>query len=200
VAKTPVDEIHLFDGDQFLQHNAFRAPGAPALEALEGGPNKATYFAKLYDRMHKGINAHPYFLDESNIHELDSMDFVFICMDKGESKRTVVERLRARGTPFIDVGMGVYLVDNALGGIIRVTTGTAEKSDHLDSPVILPVSDGGINNEYNRNIQVADLNALNAALAVMRWKKLRGFYHDLGHEHFASFTIERATLINEERS
>lgn len=27
-AKTPVDQIHLFDGDTFLQHNAFRAPGA----------------------------------------------------------------------------------------------------------------------------------------------------------------------------
>jgi len=29
VAKTPVGEIHLFDGDEFLQHNAFRTPGAP---------------------------------------------------------------------------------------------------------------------------------------------------------------------------
>src|SRR4029077_3976551 len=26
VAKTPVEEIHLFDGDVFSQHNAFRAP------------------------------------------------------------------------------------------------------------------------------------------------------------------------------
>ena len=28
VAKTPVEEIHLFDGDDFQNHNAFRAPGA----------------------------------------------------------------------------------------------------------------------------------------------------------------------------
>src|SRR5665647_768400 len=28
VAKTPVEEIHLFDGDGFETHNAFRAPGA----------------------------------------------------------------------------------------------------------------------------------------------------------------------------
>ena len=28
VAKTPVEEIHLFDGDVFLNHNAFRCPGA----------------------------------------------------------------------------------------------------------------------------------------------------------------------------
>jgi hypothetical protein len=28
ISKTPVSEIHLFDGDYFLQHNSFRAPGA----------------------------------------------------------------------------------------------------------------------------------------------------------------------------
>ena len=32
LAKTPVDEILLFDGDEFLQHNAFRAPGAASVE------------------------------------------------------------------------------------------------------------------------------------------------------------------------
>jgi hypothetical protein len=30
-AKTHVKEIHLFDGDTFFQHNAFRAPGAANL-------------------------------------------------------------------------------------------------------------------------------------------------------------------------
>jgi hypothetical protein len=34
VAKTEVAEIHLFDGDVFSQHNAFRAPGAPSLRGL----------------------------------------------------------------------------------------------------------------------------------------------------------------------
>ena len=41
VAKTPVWEIHLFDGDAFLQHNAFRSPGAPSLDELEAQPPKA---------------------------------------------------------------------------------------------------------------------------------------------------------------
>jgi hypothetical protein len=35
VAKTPVKEIHLFDGDSFLNHNAFRSPGAPSIEDLK---------------------------------------------------------------------------------------------------------------------------------------------------------------------
>ncbi len=28
IAKTPAKEIHLFDGDRYFQHNAFRSPGA----------------------------------------------------------------------------------------------------------------------------------------------------------------------------
>jgi len=32
VAKTPVGEIHPFDGDAFYNHNAFRAPGAASVE------------------------------------------------------------------------------------------------------------------------------------------------------------------------
>ena len=33
--------------------------------------------------------------------------------------------------------------------------------------------------EYATNIQIADLNALNALMAVIKWKKLSGFYQDL---------------------
>ena len=40
VAKTPMAEIHLFDGDKLLQHNAFRAPGAPSIETLKEAPLK----------------------------------------------------------------------------------------------------------------------------------------------------------------
>jgi len=34
MAKTPVREIHLFDGDQFEQHSAFRAPGAASIDDI----------------------------------------------------------------------------------------------------------------------------------------------------------------------
>ncbi len=34
LAKTPAKEIHLFDGDKFSSHNAFRAPGAPSKDDL----------------------------------------------------------------------------------------------------------------------------------------------------------------------
>ena len=40
---------------------------------------------------------------------------------------------------------------------------------------------------YSHNIQIAELNALNAALAVIKWKKLAGFYVDLEGEHFTVY-------------
>ena len=55
------------------------------------------------------------------------------------------------------------------------------------------------NNDYSRNIQVADLNALNAAMAVIKWKKLLGFYHDFECEHFSAYTLDGNRLNNEDR-
>ena len=47
VAKTPVREIRLFDSDEFLTHNAFRAPGAPTLEELREAPKKVDYLKRI---------------------------------------------------------------------------------------------------------------------------------------------------------
>ena len=47
---------------------------------------------------------------------------------------------------------------------------------------------------YRSNIQVADLNALNAALAVMRWKQYMGFYLDQELAHNLNFTLPFQSL------
>src|SRR5207237_4071376 len=62
VAKTPVREIHLFDGDRFSQHNAFRSPGAPSIDDLKKQPPKAAFFAEVYSRMHRGIVPHEHYM------------------------------------------------------------------------------------------------------------------------------------------
>ena len=95
VAKTEVAEIHIIDGDVFSQHNAFRAPGAPSLEELEGKPQKVARFGALYSNMHKGIVVHDVFFDETNVALLDGLDFVFVCVYRGPVKRVIVDRLVA---------------------------------------------------------------------------------------------------------
>jgi hypothetical protein len=197
VAKTPVKEIHLFDGDELLQHNGFRSPGAPSLEELRAKPKKAAHFNALYSRMHRGIVDHEDYLHAGNIEQLRGTDFVFLCLDKGTAKSAIVAQLLEYSIPFVDVGMGVYLADERLGGVLRVTTVTPAKREHLQFRI--PFSDGDGNNEYAKNIQIADLNALNAALAVIKWKKLCGFYSDFEHEHHSTYTIDGNIIINEDR-
>jgi hypothetical protein len=197
VTKTPVREIHLYDGDVFLQHNAFRSPGAPSGDELRAKLPKVTYFKNLYSRMHRGIHDHAVYVDAGNVNELGDMDFVFLCLDKGSAKRAIVEKLEELNLPFLDVGMGIHLSNGSLGGIVRVTTSTEKKRDHLRGRVSF--GDAAAANEYDRNIQIADLNALNAALAVVKWKKVFGFYRDLKSEHHCQFSIDGNLLLNDDR-
>lgn len=198
LAKTPVREIYLFDGDEFRQYNAFRCPGAPTLETLRARPKKVNYLAAQYAPMRKGIVPNAVFIDEGNAGLLDEMDFVFICVDSGAAKRPVVERLEASGIPFIDVGMGIQIGDDNLLGIIRATTSTPERRDHFRRHVGL--GEGDADDAYTTNIQIADLNALNATLAVIRWKKMCGFYADFEDEHSTNYTIDGNMITNTDKT
>ena len=197
-AKTPIGEIHLFDGDLFLTHNAFRAPGAASIGELREKQYKVDYFRHLYAKMRRNIVAHNVYVDASNVHLLHEMDFIFLCLDKGKAKRFIIDSLEETDISFIDVGIGVEHTDDTLCGIVRVTTSTAVKRDHVIGKNRIPFTDER-ENAYSRNIQIADLNALNAALAVVKWKKLYGFYGDLEKEHFSAYAIDGNLLINEDQ-
>lgn len=200
VAKTPVSEIAIFDGDTFLQHNAFRAPGAPSAEQLRELPAKVIYLAAIYSRMHRGIVPHAFAISEDTIDKIGVLDFAFVCMDPGTPKRLLVEYLECNGIPFVDVGMGIELIDDRLTGLVRVTASTPEMRGHIRNPGRVSFKDGGKDNIYAKNIQIADLNALNAALAVIRWKKFFGFYADLGREHHANFAVNGNAIVNEDQA
>jgi Domain of unknown function (DUF6791)/ThiF family len=192
VAKTPAKKIHIFDADRALTHNAFRAPGAPTIEELRIQPLKVEYFASIYSRMHRGIVPHPVEIDATNIALLEGMSFVFLCMEGGTAKRAIIDKLEAIGIPFVDVGMGLYAKKGSLGGMLRSVISMPEAREAARGRISFASDDA--ENEYDKNIQVADLNALNACLAVMAWKKMRGFYFDLGKERFVSFTIANTLL------
>jgi hypothetical protein len=198
IAKTPIKEIHLFDGDTFYQHNAFRSPGAPSGEELDEKLYKTSYFERQYAKMRRGIFSHPFYINPLNLHFLQEMDFVFLCIDSGEARKLIIQSLENFSIPFIDVGIGVYMNGDCIGGLLRVTASTPELRKHVWDKNRIPFSDGD-NNEYTNNIQVADLNALNASLAVIRWKKMFGYYFDFEHEHFSVYTIDGNSLDNEDR-
>jgi hypothetical protein len=188
VSKTPVSAIHLFDADTFDQHNAFRAPGAVSIEDLAVHRAKVDHFAAIYSRLHRGIVPHAERIQHGSLSALDKMDFVFICIDEVGPKRAICQRLDRASIPFIDTGIGLELADDGLFGLVRVTASTAEtRQAALES---IPGSEGGIDDPYRTNIQVAELNALNAAMAVVKWKRLFGFYRDADRCHQAIFDVE----------
>lgn len=195
VAKTPVTEIRLYDDDVFLQHNAFRAPGAASPDELRAAPAKVDYLAGVYSRMHRRVRPYRMRITHETAAHLNELDFVFICMDSGPTKREIIEALLLKGTPFIDTGMGVHCVDGRLLGLVRLTVGTAMKSDHLGRRISYAAAE---EDAYATNIQIAELNMLNAALAVIKWKKIVGFYHDVEHEHQTTYSIDSGMLLHED--
>lgn len=197
IAKTPVAEIHLYDGDRFGQHNAFRGPGAASRAELEARPQKVDYWKQRYSPMHQKIFEHDYFLDESNVSELQAMAFVFVALDDPEAKQPIIAELERSGLPFIDIGMGVYEVDASLRGLVRVTASTPHMREHVSERVSLGRGAGG--GDYDRNIQIAELNSLNAALAVIRFKKHFGFYADDAGEHNSIYVLSENELLSEDR-
>jgi hypothetical protein len=195
VAKTPVGGIHLYDSDFLETHNAFRAPGAATIEQLNERPRKVDYYKAIYDAIHRHVFAYPVDVDESNIEELSDADFVFVSIEGNDAKRFVLEKLEEYRVPFIDVGMGIYQTGDSLGGIVRTTTGLPDHTDHIWRD--LTFTEGDDADEYDKNIQLADLNMLNAALAVVRWKRLFGFYFDFDNELTSEYTVDGNHMLNE---
>jgi hypothetical protein len=92
--------------------------------------------------------------------------------------------------------MGLELDDGSLGGILRVTASTPDKRDHIRNRISF--AGGGEKNVYATNIQINELNALNAALAVIKWKKMNGVYADLEYEHNSTYTLDGNSIDNED--
>lgn len=197
MAKTPVAELHLFDGDVFATHNAFRSPGAPRKEELTD-PKKVDWFADIYDRMRIGIIRHPYYVGTEQLAEVEGFDFVFVAIDNAKARKIILEGLIALKVPFIDVGIDISIDSQGmLRGQSRFTVGTPEHHAHIPDVVSFDVAP---DNDIYRNIQVGDLNMLNAAMAVKKWKKLRGFYADDMREHHSLYTVATHGLTKEDKA
>lgn len=196
LAKTPTKELHIYDGDEFDLHNAFRAPGAPKKEELTS-PMKVDWFGDIYDRMRLNIIRHPYYVDAANLGELSGFDFVFVAIDNSAARKIILEGLIAMKVPFIDVGMDVEIdKDGQLRGMCRFTVGTLDQHSHVPDVVSFAPAAAG---DVYRNIQVADLNMQNAAMAVTKWKKMCGFYADDMREHHSLYTIATHGLTREDK-
>jgi ThiF family len=195
VAKCPVAELHLYDGDVFSTHNAFRAPGAPTLDQLRAGQAKVDYLARIYSNMKRNVVAHPYPLTAANADELQEMSFVFLAMEGGETKRDLVAALEAAQLPFVDVSLGVVRAagNDLLLASLEVNGSTAENRQTVHDHVDFGTLDE--DDPYEANIQIAELNAMNAAFAVLWWKKHAGIYHHKTLHHHERLNVGFSRLV-----
>lgn len=195
VSKTPVKEIHLFDGDVFCTHNAFRAPGAASFEELCSRQQKTEYFAGKYDNMRDGIIPHAEYLTVDNIDQLLEFDFVFVCIDNGKARKLVVDFLGYNDKSFVDTGIGLIVNESSILGAIRTTYCNPDNFE--EAKVNIPLEDPAADAVYKTNVQISELNALNAALAVIKWKQTKGFYDKLEQDSSDEvvFTINDMRLL-----
>jgi hypothetical protein len=193
LAKTPALTIHLYDGDFFRTHNAFRAPGAAALEDIAAGMTKVDYYTAMYSVMRRGIVPHPVYVTAENTHELLDANFVFLAMDTGLAKKAIVETLTANDIPFIDTGVGLSKDPGGINGQLRITTSTPGRSDHIAKDGLISYFVGE-DAEYDTNLQVDELNAITANIAIVRYKKLLGFYADAENERHTIYGVDSGDL------
>jgi hypothetical protein len=170
-----VREIRAFDHDAFHVHNAFRSPGR--LDEVELGNQKVEVYKSRYDSFRTGLSLAPKFIGAWSAQDIDGVTFAFVCVDKGSSRAGVFDLLISRKIPFIDVGMGLKRRNGLLNGMLRATYYSAEHGQEVRDKGLADLSDDP-DDLYSTNIQIAELNALNACLAVIRFKQLRGFYFE----------------------
>lgn len=174
LGKEEIERIDLYDDDVIEPKNPFRMPGAMSREDASAGHNKALWLASCYAAMRTGVTGYPLRINADNVAELAGADFVFIAVDHGPSRGTIARFLVEQRIPFIDVGIGVDKRSDvaALIARARVTLVTPETAHLVEE---LPAADDSAEAVYS-NIQVLEINALNAMLAVIRFKQYLGFY------------------------
>jgi len=177
LVKTPVREIRAFAGDAYHVHNAYRSPGK--LHESELGEPKAFVYGQRYKGFHKGLTTKQKYLDHACTEDLADVTFAFVSVDKGSARSEIFDLLMTLGIPFIDVGMGLNRKQGPLAGALRMTYYPPESAANMRGMQLAEMTDEA-DNVYDRNIQIAELNALNAAIAIIRYKQHRGFYVDDG--------------------
>jgi hypothetical protein len=194
ISKTRVNKIRLFDFDVLDLHNAFRIPGATDREEL--GQPKVDVIEQRYRGWHSGVEVVEAKLDGESAALLEGVTFAFLAVDKIAVRREIAHLLLAKGIPFIAVGMGLHHGNPGLTGMVETTVIDAETApfvfEEIAGDQLVDLVD-----DYDKNIQTVELNALNAAMAVFMYKKYRGYYALSRHVSQASFTISSMQLDRE---
>ncbi len=205
IAKTPVAEIHLFDSDNVDWHNFMRAPGAPTAEEIKsrhkGRLRKVDYYHSKYASLRKGIHPHAVRVDSPSMFaeflSAHPVDYAFVCIDQltaGDSPRqdVVYSALSEAGVPFIDSGVSITLDNCAVRGVVTTSAYAAGSLAWKDA---IPNARVEGNVPGYRNVQLPEVNALAAALAVMEWRRRTEQYVSASASFLHKFRLETPRIV-----
>jgi molybdopterin/thiamine biosynthesis adenylyltransferase len=176
LTKSPVASIHAYDFDTFKVHNAFRSPGE--VRFGDFGIPKAEVYRRKYETFRHRIEFHRKQISADDKMLFGDTTFAFVCIDDGEARDEICKMLIELAIPFIDTGIGVEKEDGKLDGLIRTTLFTPDTAAKALERVPRDRRNAEI---YRVFVQIEELNALNAAIAIIRYKQHRGFYADDEH-------------------
>src|SRR5690606_22292576 len=151
-------------------------------ETLDRRITKVKYLSEYYSTMRRGVVPHEVMIDEDNVMELATFDYVFLCVDRSDVRQLVLSAIANTEVTVIDVGMGLNLSHDqeSIWGTCRVTASTPSTRDIALARIPKADRDEDL---YASNIQVADFNCRNAALAVAKWKRMSCFDLDEDGEY-----------------
>ena len=193
--KARIPQVVGFDGDNFHVHNAYLSPGK--LEEEELGRSKAEVYQQRYEHFRHGLALKKVYIDGSSAAEFQGVTFAFVCVDKGSAREEIFDLLIELNIPFIDVGMGLKRKGGAINGMMRTTFFHPDNAKALKEKGLAELSDAA-DNLYRENIQIAELNALNACIAMIHYKQLCGFYRADSDALHILFEIADLSMIVED--
>ena len=205
MVKTPVAEIHLLDSDNVDWHNFMRAPGAPTTEEInshrKGHVLKVEYYYSKYASLREGIHPHAARVDSPSMFaeflSAHPIDYAFVCIDQmtdvNSPRQDVVYcALSVAAVPFIDSGVSITLEDHAVRG--GVTT-SAYVAGSLAWKEAIPNARVKGNVPGYRNVQLPEVNALAASLAVMEWRRRTEQYVSRSTSFLHKFRFETPSIF-----
>ncbi len=184
--RTTVKEIRGVDHDLYYVHNVFRSPGAFRPEELN--TKKSEVYRARYENFRSGLVFKDLAITEASEEELNGVTFAFVCVDSGSSRSAIIDLLLKKGIPFVDCGMGLNRKQGKLKGSLRATYFSKEEGHSVKAENLVPLVDHP-GDEYKNNVQLGELNALNACLAIIKFKQVLGFYYEESDICHAIFEI-----------
>ena len=195
VSKSGIEKIFVWDGDTLGERNTRRGVGATKRWRDKLGEYKAQVLSEEYSDDSCEINFFCHDFTDGETEMLRNVTFLFIAVDRSESRNEVRIAANAAKVPYIDVGLGFCIDQGKVTGGCQSVLSDGQELQDCDL-----INDGCVagGEQAYRMVHLSEMHALNAALAVMMWRRFRGQYRNTG-DVLNRYDADWNTLLKEQR-